>query len=147
MAQGVRPMPGKGLEAAVGALDRLFKDIDPDVLLAGGFGAIAASRGIIPPFTRLLLAFNTNVNLTEDITRIGYSAIAAGPIGLASGIWGSIAAAATGQREDGSTVPPDVYALAASGAMEGMIVMTLCKNPGFLELVGKGIEKIPSVSL
>lgn len=144
MVQGVRPMPGKGVETAIKGLDALFKEIDPEVLLAGSLGAIAASRGVIPPFTRLLMSWNTSVG--EDVKAKAATA-AISPFAGIGTVWGGIAAFVAGKQEDGTPIDPDKYALAASGAMEAMLMMSLVKNPGFLELIGKGFDKLPSVSV
>jgi len=140
-----RNMPGNAAETAIKGLDALLKEIDPEVLLAGSLGAIAASRGIIPPFTRLLMAMNSSLQ-AEDIKEKALKVSISPWAGIGT-VWAGIAAFATGRDEEGQPVDPDKYALAASGAMEAMMMMSLVKNPGFLELIGKGIEKIPTATL
>jgi hypothetical protein len=131
---------------AIEGLDALMQEIDPEVLLAGALGAVAASRGIVPPMTRLLMTFSSNIDIKSDLERMA-GAVVAGPIGLASGVWGSLTAAMTGKTPEGEGVPVDQYALAASGALEAMMMMSLVKNPGLPELIGKLVDKIPSVSV
>jgi len=137
-------MPRKAIETPVEAIDKLVSDLDAEVLLAGGLGAIAASRGIVPPFTRMLSAFNANLN-TDDIKSIALTS-AVSPWGGIGSVWASLAAGLAGRREDGTVVSPDVYALAASGALEAMLMMSLVKNPGFLEIIGKLVDKAPSLN-
>jgi len=137
-------MPRKAIETPVEAIDKLVSDLDAEVLLAGGLGAIAASRGIVPPFTRLLLALNSGLNIDDFLGKA--LSMGVSPWSGIGGVWASLAAGISGQWEDGTKVSPDVYALAASGALEAMMMMSLVKNPGFLELVGKLIDKAPSLN-
>lgn len=141
MTQGKRKMPQDKAQMALEGFDRLFADIDPAVMAAGALGAIAASGGIVPPFTRLLMAFNTNIS-TQDVTSLIVQA-GMGPIGGVASVWSGLAAFFVGQNDDGTPVSPAKYALAASGAMEGMLMMSLVNNPGTMDLLGKIIEKVP----
>lgn len=138
MTQGVRTRidPQEPLMAVI-------ERLDPEVILVGLLGGIAAGGGIVPPFTRMLSAFGgMSSDVTDLYNRMGPSALALGVSPPAA-----LLALLTNKNEDGSSGPPERYALMASGALEAMVMMSLVKNPGFLEamgnLAGKAIDKIP----
>jgi len=120
-------------QARVEMLDRLLDEVDPEVLLAGTLGAIAAAGGITPPLTRMLMAIGTNGSgLAEDYKTLLIAGTGIGPIwAVASHLF----------SQDGSTEkPPSNTAIAASGALEAMLMMTLVKNPATIEAIGNAVS-------
>lgn len=55
-------------ETHADALDKLLKEIDPEVILAGSLGALAAYGGVTPPLTRILATFD---DIMGDLTKSG----------------------------------------------------------------------------
>jgi len=53
MARPTKKAISKAQEASK-ALDRIFAEVDPNLVLAGLLGGTATAGGVIPPFTRLL---------------------------------------------------------------------------------------------
>jgi len=128
----VRKKAVKPTETRAEMLDKLFAQVDAEVLLAGVLGATATLGGITPPLTRLLQAVNENVS-SEDfatsmlaITGPGYVYVTT----KKAASW--IADMITGNDDPAQTVSPEdkrrIYGLAAAGAMEGMMMMSFMKN-------------------
>ena len=61
-----RKATSKAVEAAT-AIDKVFEQVDVEVLLAGALGAVAARGGIVPPFTRMLMAIGSMSTGTDAI--------------------------------------------------------------------------------
>jgi hypothetical protein len=138
MSQGIRGRPIAS--EAVDWADKLLKELDAEVLIVGALGGVAASGGIVPPFTRLMMTFGGS---GDDFMQASWKALPLAP----SPPLALLTTWLSGKDESGNTVDPSRYAVAASGALEAMMMMTLMKNPGFLELIGKAVDKIPSVKL
>jgi hypothetical protein len=132
--------PRKSESKAVDAsetLDKLIAGVDPVVLMAGLLGATAAVGGVTPPFTRLLTAINQDVS-TDDITKLlavtgpGYIYYTSKSIASWLGIGGEA-------TSEDKTAAVSRYALAASGAFEAMLMMTLVRNPATISAIGSAI--------
>lgn len=109
-------------------IDALLKEIDPEVLLAGVLGGTATLGGITPPMTRFLSVMGGG-DLGKD-----YEALWAV---LSPATWSNVKVFEMlfGSPGDGTQGDPKTWALAASGALEAMIMMTLVKNPDLLKTV------------
>jgi len=117
-------------ETSADAFDKIFAEVDPETLLAAGLGGIAAAGGVVPPFTRLLMAFSDNSGgLVEDYKTLLLAGTGIGPV------WAVLLHYL--KNEDPNSKPPNNIAVAASGALEAIIMMTFLKNP---ELVKLAIE-------
>lgn len=128
-------------ETKADILDKLLSDIDAEVLLAGALGAVAASGGITPPLTRILMVFSEGVNVDLG------AANAAASTWYDVAKWGSPLAFILGpdvtfgsDKKDNETVIK-MRALMASGALEAMMMMSLAKNPGAIEAIGNAVAK------
>lgn len=127
-------------EDTITVLDKLLSDIDAEVLLAGALGAVAASGGITPPLTRILMVFSEGVNVDLG------AANAAASTWYDVAKWGSPLAfilgpdVTFGEKKDPETVIK-MRALMASGALEAMMMMSLAKNPGAIEAIGNAVAK------
>jgi len=121
-------------QTRVEMLDRLLDEVDPEVLLAGSLGAIAAAGGITPPLTRMLMAIGTNGSgLADDYKTLLIAGTGIGPIwAVASHLF---------LEQGNTTAPPTNVAIAASGALEAMLMMTLVKNPATIEAIGNAVGK------
>jgi len=116
-------------------IDKVFEQVDPEVLLAGSLGAIAAAGGITPPLTRMLMAISSNGSgLMDDYKTLLIAGTGIGPV------WAVVSHLFSSQ--DGSDAkPPSNTAMAASGALEAMLMMTLVKNPATIEAIGNAAGK------
>jgi len=121
-------------QTRVEMLDRLLDEVDPEVLLAGSLGAIAAAGGITPPLTRMLMAISDTggSSLVEDYKTLLVAGTGIGPIwAVASHLF---------SEQGNTTAPPTNVAIAASGALEAMLMMTLVKNPATIEAIGNAVS-------
>jgi len=123
--------PVRATETRVDIADRLLAQVDAEVLLAGVLGATAALGGLTPPFTRMLQAVNEETD-SQDYKNAILSVTGPGFVYVQSkkvSDW--IADMLTGNQGDSSVSPADktkIWGLAASGALEGMILMSFVKN-------------------
>lgn len=135
----------RNIESKAEIIDKLVKEIDPEIILAGALGAIAASGGITPPFTRLLMG--TGAIVDGDMT----VAKEAAKTWFSVARWASPIAFIFDMGDDSTgNLPADqkatARALAASGALEAMIMLSFAKNPEALRAVSEaigGITKLP----
>lgn len=119
-------------------LDKIFAQVDPEVMAAGVLGAIAVYGGVTPPLTRLLASFARQGARAVDDDYIRAANESARDQALINDYHKRHGQAVTGSY-DWTTMPTDATddeaaafrrrnALMASGAMEGMMMMTLMKN-------------------
>ena len=78
MARPTKKAISKAQEASK-ALDRIFAEVDPNLILAGLLGGTATAGGIIPPFTRLMVTMGGS---SQDIDML-INALKAGGYGYA----------------------------------------------------------------
>jgi len=135
MARPTKKAISKAQEASK-ALDRIFAEVDPNLIIAGFLGGTAAAGGLVPPFTRLLSI--TNSGSPADYQRlfeIG-NVFAYGPGGIIPGLFRLYLGE---QERAGSPVGSEAsvaqYALFCSGALEGMLMYKAFSQPGLLEAV------------
>jgi len=141
-------------ETMADALDKIFAQVDPEVILVGGLGAIAAYGGITPPLTRILMSFSDIANLNpmrealvviEDSQKqlkggnaliMQFADRYLDPFKVipknSSGLLVKV-----DDVKDPTTIAK--YAVMASGAMEAMMVMTLLKNPATIQAIGNAV--------
>jgi hypothetical protein len=132
------------------AFDKIFAQVDPEVILAGALGAIAAGGGITPPLTRILMAFNSGSLATVDLgfkeandafnTWYGITKYAS-PIMMLLGIRAESGTPSTQEEAKASYTHT---ATMASGALEAMVVMSLVKNPATITAIGTAIGGVAS---
>jgi hypothetical protein len=125
------PRPSKAykkVQEAQGRVDAIIAGVPNDVMLAGLLGATAALGGVTPPLTLLLSTFNKELTSSSSTWHM-----------ISTPGWKLIMEALSG-TPNAHGMDPDVYAkalgMAASGAMEGMLMMTLMKNPAFIAALG-----------
>jgi len=121
-------------ETKADIVDKLVGELEGDVLLAGALGAVAAAGGITPPFTALLSAIPNGSKVAFDAWK-AVASIGSAPIAIADWL-GWL------QGPEGQKIPPATYALAASGALEAMMMMTLMKNPATIEAIGNAVSGV-----
>jgi len=159
-------------QTRVDMLDKLVKEIDPEVILAGALGAIAAQGGVVPPLTKILLTVQSigqvNVDLglgskSDDSVFSDWFNIVkiASPISWLSGppsvgeavtdTWkyGSpllfiLGLSNAGMTEDQKGSVTKMRGVMASAALEGMIVMTAVKNPEVQKAVFDALKGLTS---
>jgi len=138
--------PSKTAQEASQSFKGVLDRIEPDVLLAGMLGATASLGGVTPPFTLLLRAMGLSANATTAIVSESF----ANPTKPG---WQILRDYFSGDHGNESALVPGsqnalVVGLAAAGALEGMMMMTLMKNPATVEALGKiissGIEAAAS---
>jgi hypothetical protein len=124
------------------ALDRIFAEVDPNLIIAGFLGGSAAAGGIVPPFTRLLMTGNSAAGndvlaaINKTVTVFGY-----GPGGIIPGLFALYMN--TGDASGTVTkADPTTYALFCSGALEAMLMFKAFAVPGLLESVITAPAKI-----
>jgi hypothetical protein len=105
--------------------------VSPQVVLAGMLGATAAYGGLTPPFTRLLQIMNTKIDLGADLKKAGQNIIDSGqdvvdPFHIFHKKRVDTPAPPKTAEEKKSDIAK--YSLAASGALEAMMMMTLVEN-------------------
>ena len=119
-------------------IDKMFSEVNAAELLAGMMGGVAASGGVVPPFTRLLMMFgNTSgsmggSNLNADLVNLW--AITTNPVNAGMAFWQLIFGGMTGSTTGTTPTQSEITqaALFASGFMEGMIMYNVMKNPTVL---------------
>lgn len=123
-------------ETKADVLDKIFKDVDAEIVLAGMLGATAAAGGLTPPLTRLLQTFN------EALTGEGNDYLKVlglvSPAAAYAYLGTSLADLIMGVAKDSAIPEQDrikVYGLMASGALEAMIMMNLVKNKELMNQV------------
>jgi len=121
-------------ETKADIVDKLVGELEGDVLLAGALGAVAAAGGIVPPFTSLLSAIPNGSTAAFDAWKA--VAIAGSPVLTIAEWFGWL------QTGDTSGKPIAQYAIAASGALEAMMMMTLMKNPATIEAIGNAVSGV-----
>jgi len=138
----------KAPPGVVEKLDKLLAEVDPIKASAMLLGGTAAANGIVPPFTRLLLAGGNEV-VGEDVK----NAILLLPLGLGPALFGWALT-----REDSARETPQQtttrLALFCSGAVEVYLLAELFGNPEFMKLLGgvaqsgfgllKGVTGVPA---
>lgn len=143
-----RKAQAQAKETKADLIDKLVKEVDPEVLLAGALGAIAAQGGITPPLTRLLMVFDSNIGqdliASSEATKTWYDVAKWGsPLLWALGVGNS---ASTSSTESGAQITS--RAMIASGALEAMLMMNLVKNPETLKAVlGTGKELVSGLKV
>jgi len=141
MARPTKKAISKAQEASK-ALDRIFAEVDPNLILAGLLGGTATAGGIIPPFTRLMMVMGDS----GDDFKILFDAAKAAQFGYSGlgGVLPGLFAIYSGYTsQDGSgTKDPGPAALFASGALEAMLMYKAFSSPGLLEAVVKAPAEI-----
>jgi hypothetical protein len=141
MARPSKKAVSKAQEASK-ALDRIFAEVDPNLILAGLLGGTATAGGVIPPFTRLMMTMGGSA----DDLNILFEAVKAGGYGYwgPGGILPGLFAIYSGYSSDGSSEPkkPEPGALFCSGALEAMLMYKAFSTPGLLEAVVKAPAEI-----
>lgn len=135
----------------VDSIDKLVQQIDPEVILAGMLGAIAAGGGITPPLTRILMSLGGSPGTSANADLVSAFGAAAASTWYDVAKWGSPLAFTIGlvspsyspDYVDGKKVTVEerkaqVYqrALMASGALEAMMMMSAMKNPAIIKAIG-----------
>jgi len=150
-----KPKPLARTQEAATVIDKLVAEIDPQVLLAGALGAVAVKGGMIPPFTRLLMAmgsFDGDMTLlssdyaeNKDKYLNAFSAMSWYG-GLVPGILGTIFFQSEKAQPDGTTASAtaaeSMRGAMAAGMLEAMMMMAFMQNPGAMDLVGKLADKL-----
>jgi len=135
MARPTKKAVSKAQEASK-ALDRIFAEVDPNLIIAGFLGGTAAAGGLVPPFTRLLSI--TGSGTAGDYQRLFdvASVFGLGPGGVIPGLFRLYLGEQerAGQPVDSSAAVAQ-YALFCSGALEGMLMYKAFSSPGLLEAV------------
>jgi len=156
--------PVSRTQGAVDMVDKLLAEMDPQVLLAGALGAVAVKGGIIPPFTRMLMAMSSMGGITDGLAALDKDyaenkskyldvmTLGSWFGGGIPGILGTILFQSE-KTVDGTTVTAStdqvnaaeaMRGAMAAGALEAMMMMAFMQNPGSMELVGKVIDKVGS---
>jgi len=135
MARPTKKAISKAQEASK-ALDRIFAEVDPNLVLAGLLGGTATAGGIVPPFTRLLVTMGGS---SQDID-ILINAVKAGGYGYGGlgGVLPGLFAIYSGYSQKDGTTPsgdPGPGALFASGALEAMLMYKAFSNPEVMKAV------------
>jgi len=135
-------MPRKAKEKPskiVDVVDKIFKDVDTEVLLGGLAGAIAARGGITPPLTLLLQTLNSSV---KSMTEGNISILSLTGPGFVYTMGSEIADLLNGETHEKTPEQVKLSAIMASGFLEGMIMMEFVKNT---ELKGQIIDTAKSL--
>lgn len=150
------------------AIDKIFDQVDPEVILAGALGGVAAYAGVVPPLTMILKTFGgmfnfdlklpTSEELTKGILDNPILALSGvflpvfeydlvdkylDPFGLLPDLRGPAKApiTKTASQEEKEKRAADIVKMGtmASAALEAMIVMTLVKNPATITAIGDAV--------
>ena len=110
-------------------IDRIFAEVDPEVLLAGLLGGIAATGGITPPIARLMNSTSDLESAASKFKDIVTSGLGFGDQAYLFWPW------LLGVDSDGnkSEAAVSMRAMAAEGVLEGMALMALAKNPAAMQ--------------
>lgn len=121
----------------------VFEKVDPEIILAGIMGGIAARGGATPPLARLIGVMGGESGQPNDLQNLVNAAQA-----FTGGFftWGVLLGRATSGSQT-SKEEMSAEALFAVGFLDAMISMSLVKNPGLPDLIGKLVDKIPSVKI
>lgn len=127
--------PKYPVETKADIIDKLVKEIDPEIILAGMLGGVAAANGVIPPLTRILMAFSDSADgLVADYKKLLIAGTGVGPIYAVLG--NMFTDTSSNDR------PPTNTGIAASGALEAMIVMSFVKNPEMVKAVVSSMKDV-----
>ena len=138
MARPSKKAISKAQEASK-ALDRIFAEVDPNLILAGLLGGTASAGGLIPPFTRLLSVVGEAgtvqdyQTLFEVVKDGGYGYM--GPGGVIPALFALYSGL---NRDSDNPTPPETIgqgALFASGALEAMLMYRAFSNPEVMKSV------------
>lgn len=159
-----RKKAANATETHAEAIDKIFSQVDAEVLLAGALGGIASAYGMYGPFTRLMMGISASSGMTQDvlssITKDADSKrglldaatfLAAGPMfsvpGVLAGIFfqsekkvidlGNGQTATVDKTAEEKNAENAARAMIASGALEGMMMMAFMKNPGSMTLISE----------
>jgi len=146
MARPTKKAISKAQEASK-ALDRIFAEVDPNLILAGLLGGTATAGGIIPPFTRLMMTMGGSGS-DIDILIQGLKAGGYGYAGLGGVLPGLFAIYSGYQDRDSSAgnKDPAPGALFASGALEAMLMYKAFSNPELMKtIIGMPAELLKGV--
>jgi len=133
-------------KTVVNLTDKLFKEVDATVFLAGVMGATAAAAGLTPPLTKLLMVLNDTVDNT-DWAKV--AAMLTGP-GLMIYGWEALFNgffpnnAPVDETAEDKKKRVALLGCMAAGFMEGMIMMELVKNKEMMARVMDISSKLAS---
>lgn len=124
------------METHADLVDKIFAQVDPEIVAAGLLGAVAARGGLVPPFTQLLMSMSTEGGVAESMKQTWMDVAKLGSVGWMAGEF----ALMNLQTLLGLFVKPDATeaekkvvisssAIMASGMMEGMLMMAVMKGP------------------
>lgn len=139
-------------ESSADKFDKLFAQIDPEVMFAAFLGAMATYGGIVPPMTRLLMAISGKTDVGKDINEgiAKFLTLSPGLALLSGGEWSNwydlfntLKPVPKGASADAVEAHRLMIGMMASGAMEGMIMMTLVKSHP--ELLGQSIDSATKI--
>ena len=166
-----RKKAANATQTRVDAIDKIFEQVDAEVILAGALGGIASAYGMVGPFTRLMMGIAGAGGMTQDALNLiskdyelkkavldAATLFAVGPgfsvPGVLAGIFfqsekklmdigngQTVEVDKTQQEKDGENAQ---RALIASGALEAMMMMAFMKNPGSMQLISALMEKATS---
>jgi len=139
-------------QKALDSLDKFIGELDPNLILVGLLGGLAAYGGIIPPFTRLLMmtsqasgGISAGNLIKSDWDKAALAITAAGPTLLTGGGFGTVfGLLLKNQLQDQGMAPATAKQKAAeisqnamfcSGALEAMMMFKAMSQPGLLEAV------------
>lgn len=139
-------------QKALDNLDKFIGELDPNLLLVGLLGGIAAYNGIIPPFTRLLMMTSQASGgvaagnlIKSDWDKAALAITAAGPTVLTGGGFATVfglllknqfkneGMTATAARQKAAEISQN--GMFCSGALEAMMMFKAMSQPGLLEAV------------
>ena len=126
----------RATETRADVIDKIFTQVDPEIVAAGLLGAVAARGGLVPPLTQLLMSITADGGVAESIKNTWMDVAKLGSVGWMAGEF----AYTNVQTLVGLFSPPpnatesekkaliSSQAIMASGAMEGMMMMAFMKN-------------------
>lgn len=139
MARPSKKAVSKAQEASK-ALDRIFAEVDPNLLVAGLLGGTATLGGIIPPFTRLMMVMGDSGADYQKLFDAGATTFGYGFAGVIPGLFKLYTGSTDSNDPTGGD--PTKAALFASGALEAMLMYKAFSTPGLLESVVSAPAKI-----
>lgn len=135
-------MPYKSVSAkrdrTIESIDKIFEQVDPEVMLAGALGAAATIGGLTPPFTKMMEAITGSITTSTDYGLPFLPDLFEGPGG-----W--VYMLISGKDKNGNSVDPKFYAVVCSGALEGMLMMSFAKNPEAMKLLGEALGSMKAL--
>jgi len=123
-------------------IDKIFAQVDPEIVAAGLLGAVAARGGLVPPFTQLLMSMTSEGGVAEsmkqnwmDIAKFGSVGWMAGEFTLTNleTLFGLFTKPDATPEEKKAVISSS--AIMASGMMEGMLMMAFMKKPGSMTMI------------